>query len=100
MKKIDFEKLAERCNYKNAATARVMYNNKRKAVLQSNGVIPMPTTSATKPKRGRKPKEETLDESPKKRKRGRPPKKKEVEVSTKDEDSEIDTEFENESYHY
>lgn len=101
MKQIDFDKLAERCHYKNASTARVMYNNKRKALLQSIGALPAPATDSPGKKRGRKPKDDPDGEQPKKRGRGRPPKKKEV-TPVKGEETEAETEleWEAETYHY
>lgn len=75
---IDFDKLAEKCNYKNAATARVMFGNKRRALRDAElaaGTAPPPAS----PKRGRKPKPkadgeggEGDGEPVKKRGRGRP----------------------------
>ncbi|KAL0635570.1 hypothetical protein Q9L58_005501 [Maublancomyces gigas] len=74
--KVDFDKLAEKCNYKNAATARATYNQRRNKLIQSNGTEASPTAGGAK--RGRKPKDSSVDvdgeTAKKKRGPGRKPK--------------------------
>ncbi|KAH8147200.1 uncharacterized protein LAJ45_08678 [Morchella importuna] len=47
--KIDFDKLAEKCNYKNATTARVMFNGKRKALRDAELALNGGTGAAAPP---------------------------------------------------
>ncbi|RPB15691.1 hypothetical protein P167DRAFT_562940 [Morchella conica CCBAS932] len=96
--KIDFDKLAEKCNYKNATTARVMFNGKRKALRDAELALNGGTGAAAppvSPKRGRKPKPkadgedgEDGGEPVKKRGRGRP---KKVVAAQEEEEEQITT---------
>lgn len=73
-RQINFDKLAEKCHYKNATTARVIYNQRRKVVLSGDAAAPPSVaTGQTGAKRGRKPKDSINGDEPPKR-RGRKPK--------------------------